>query len=401
MRLFSLTNQAEAKKIMRDIGVDPYGTGIMAPKALSFAVLLKNVSNISANIIKQEMLSFGADAAVARGALTGKVKNTDVLIIGTLAQFNSLVSKLKFQPFGLNKTGLELDTAIGNYFKNNFILHLRNRSLHLGKKPRVMGIINLTPDSFSGDGLYFEGINYLDLALKKAKMMESEGADIIDLGGQSSRPGSKSVSLREELKRVIPAVRLLAKKTKLPISIDTLKPEVAQAAFDSGAEILNDISGLRNNKMLKVAAKYKATVIIMHMLGNPRTMQKIISYRSLLDDIAVYLKNAVARAQASGISPDKIVIDPGIGFGKTVSHNLQLIKRLSDFKVLGKPILVGLSRKSFIASVLGDSPLNRLTGTMAACVMAVQAGANILRVHDVKEIAACLKMAEAIKNADK
>ncbi|MFA5200264.1 MAG: dihydropteroate synthase [Candidatus Omnitrophota bacterium] len=401
MRLFSLTNQAEAKKIMRDIGVDPYGIGIMAPKALSFAVLLKNISNISANIIKQEMLSFGADAAVTRGALTGKVKNTDVLIIATLAQFNSLVSKLKFQPFGLNKLGIELDTAIDSYFKNNFILHLRNCSLHLGKKPRIMGIINLTPDSFSGDGLYFKGIDYLDLALKKAKRMESEGADIIDLGGQSSRPGSKSVSLKEELKRVIPAVRLLAKETKLPISIDTLKPEVAQAAFDSGAEILNDISGLRNNKMLKIAVKYKAAVIIMHMLGNPRTMQKIISYQSLIDDIVIYLKNAIARAQASGISPDKIVIDPGIGFGKTVSHNLQLIKRLSDFKVLGKPILVGLSRKSFIASVLGDSQINRLTGTMAACVMATQAGANILRVHDVKEISASLKMAEAIKNADK
>jgi len=401
MRLFSLKNRAEVKKIMHDIGVDPYGIGIMAPKALSFAVLLKEVSNISANIIKQEMLSLGADAAVARGALTGKVKKTDVLTIGTLGQFNSLVAKLKCQPFGLDKISLELSGAIDNYFENNCSLRLRNRSLNLAKKPHIMGIINLTPDSFSGDGLYLEGNDHLESALNKAKKMENEGADIIDLGGQSSRPGSKNISVKEELKRVIPAVRLLAKRIKIPISIDTLKPEVAKAALDSGAEIINDISGLRNDQLLKLAAKYKAAVVIMHMLGNPRNMQKIISYQSLVDDIANYLKVAISRAQASGIKPDKIVIDPGIGFGKTAAHNLQLINRLSDFKILGKPILVGLSRKSFISSVLGNDPANRLTGTISACVLAAQAGANILRVHDVKEVSSSLKMAEAIKNADK
>jgi dihydropteroate synthase len=153
--------------------------------------------------------------------------------------------------------------------------------------------------------------------------------------------------------------------------------------------------------MLKLAVKYKAAVVIMHMLGNPGNMQKIISYQSLVDDIANYLKVAISRAQASGIKPDKIVIDPGIGFGKTAAHNLQLINRLSDFKILGKPILVGLSRKSFISSVLGNDPANRLTGTISACVLAAQAGANILRVHDVKEVSSLLKMAEAIKNADK
>ena len=261
-----------------------------------------------------------------------------------------------------------------------------------------MGVINLTPDSFSGDGLYRNfSNNYPDLALKKAQSLIADGADLIDLGGQSSRPGAKDLSIKEELSRTTPIVKLLAKKFKVPISIDTTKPEVAQAALDAGAQIINDISGLRDKRMIKVAARYKSAVIIMHMLGRPVNMQKIIRYDSLIDDIAMYLKKAIDTAQSGGVAAEKIIIDPGIGFGKTPAHNLEIIKHLEAFKILGKPIMIGPSRKSFIAKVLGSDSQSRTYGTLAACVMAAQRGANIVRVHDVAEVSQSLKIVEAVR----
>ncbi len=401
MRIFRFTGQNEAKKAMRDIGVDPYGVGIMLSKALSFTIRLNAINNVTANILKQEMLSLGGDAAVARGSLTGKTKKTDILLLGTLRQLKSLADKLKLQPFGLRKLGVELDENIKNYTEDNFILTLKKRTLNLSKKTHIMGIINLTPDSFSGDGLYRAGCKeHLNLALEKAQKMSADGADIIDLGGQSSRPGAKAVSTKEELLRTTSAVKLLAKKITTPISIDTSKPEVAEAALGAGAQIINDISGLRNKRMIKVAAKYKAAVVIMHMLGLPVNMQKKIAYHSLIDEITAYLKTAIDSACCGGINPDKIIIDPGLGFGKTREHNLEIIKRLADFKVLGKPILIGPSRKSFIGKVLAAKIEERCAGSLAASVMAACNGANIVRVHDIRETNQALKIFTAIKNAN-
>lgn len=383
---------------MHEIGVDPYGAKIMLPKAATFLIRINAVNNIAANILKQEMLSLGAEAAVTRGALTGKTKKTDILLIGQLAQYSALVNKLKIQPFGLQKLAADLDGNIKNFIKDDFSVSLRKGSLNLGKKTQIMGVINLTPDSFSGDGLYRNfSNNYPDLALKKAQSLIADGADLIDLGGQSSRPGAKDLSIKEELSRTTPIVKLLAKKFKVPISIDTTKPEVAQAALDAGAQIINDISGLRDKRMIKVAARYKSAVIIMHMLGRPVNMQKIIRYDSLIDDIAMYLKKAIDTAQSGGVAAEKIIIDPGIGFGKTPAHNLEIIKHLEAFKILGKPIMIGPSRKSFIAKVLGSDSQSRTYGTLAACVMAAQRGANIVRVHDVAEVSQSLKIVEAVR----
>ncbi len=399
MRIFRFNCAGQIQKIMQEIGVDPYGAKIMLPKAAALLVQLKSISNISANILKQEMLSLGADAAIARGSLTGKTKKTDILLIGQLAQFTALIDKLKMQPFGLKQLAGELEEALKNYAKGDFVLALNKGTLDLRKRIRIMGIINLTPDSFSGDGLYRHHCNdYPQLALLKAQKMVADGAEIIDLGGQSSRPGSESVSVQEELKRAIPVVKLLAKKIKVPLSIDSDKPAVAQAALDAGAGIINDIGGLRDKKMIQFAARYKAAVVIMHMLGRPVNMQKNIAYDSLIEDIAGYLKNAIDRAESGGIRPDKIIIDPGIGFGKTPEHNLELIKYLADFKILGKPILVGPSRKSFLAKALKSSSADRLSGSLACCVMAAERGANIVRVHDVKEVSQALKITEAVKN---
>ena len=387
---------------MHDIGVDPYGIKIMLPKTSAFLIHLKSISNICANIIKQETLSLGADTALSKGALSGKLKKTDCLIIGRLDQLNTLTHKLKLQPFGLQKLASELDENIKNYHKDDFTLAIGKYTLKLKSRTHIMGIINVTPDSFSGDGLYNSKSNdYCKLALLKAEQMLKEGADIIDIGGQSTRPGAKTISVKEEMLRTIAVVKLLAKKINAPISIDTTRVEVAKAALDNGAVMLNDISGLRDCRLAHIAAKYNAAVVIMHMLGVPLNMQKIIAYQSFMDDLTTHLLLSIKRAEACGIKPNKIVIDPGIGFGKTLEHNLELIRKLADFKVLGKPILLGPSRKSFIGKILGTNEKKRTVGTLATCVVAAQRGAHILRVHDVFEVNQALKIVQAIeKNID-
>lgn len=290
--------------------------------------------------------------------------------------------------------------------KNKISINLGNYRLNLGLRPFIMGIVNLTPDSFSGNGFYktqnsqpgrqagkLKTQNYIVDFVEK---MVEDGADIIDVGGESTRPGAKPVSIKEELARVIPVIKILSKKIKVPISIDTYKSEVAREALDSGALMVNDITGLRNPNMLKVVAKYKAAVVIMHMKGNPRTMQKNPVYKFLIDEIIEYLYKAIERAVSAGIDKDKIIVDPGIGFGKTAEHNLEILKRLKDFKVLGRPILVGPSRKSFIGKILNVQPQERIFGTISSCVLAVKNGANLVRVHDVKPVYEALKVTNAI-----
>jgi dihydropteroate synthase len=261
-----------------------------------------------------------------------------------------------------------------------------------------MGIVNLTPDSFSGDGFYKLTKTYelTNSIVNYAEQLVKDGADIIDVGGESSRPGAKPVSVKEELSRTIPVIKVLNKKINVPISIDTYKPEVARVALESGAVMVNDITGLRNPKMAKVIARYKAGVVIVHMKGNPASMQKDPEYASLIDELIDYLDKAINRAQAAGIDKEKIIIDPGIGFGKSVEHNLEIVNRLQEFKALARPILVGPSRKSFIGKILNVGPQQRIFGTVSSYVLAAKSGANILRVHDVKEVKQALKILEAI-----
>jgi len=388
---------------MQDIKVDPYGIEIMLPKASTCLIKINSISNIAANIIKQEMLSFGGDVAVARGALTGKACKTDCLLMGNLTQFGRLAGKLSRQPFGLDKLAHELSDGLVNYQKDEFNLKLGKYKLGLKRgKPCIMGVVNLTPDSFSGDGLYSLQLKAYSLKLDDVveiiKKMVDDGADIIDIGGESTRPGTKPVSAKEELRRTIPVIKKIAGKIRVPISIDTYKPEAARQALDNGASLINDISGLRNNGMAKIISKYKAGVVLMHMKGKPRNMQDNPAYDNLIEEIIDYLDAAVNKAVAYGIDREKIIVDPGIGFGKTMEHNLEILHRLKEFKILGRPLMVGPSRKAFIGKILGLAPSERLFGTLSACVLAAKNGANIIRVHDVKAVKQALKVTEAIIN---
>jgi len=273
------------------------------------------------------------------------------------------------------------------------LLHLKNRDIDLEEKVVVMGVLNLTPDSFYDGGRYTREAQ----ALRRVEEMIGEGADIIDVGGESVRPGAEPISLDEELSRVIPVIEKVRRLFPITISIDTYKAEVARQAIEKGAEMVNDISGLRFDPDLrKIVAGYGVPLILMHIKGTPKNMQDNPRYHSLMEEIISYLRKSIKLAEESGVDPARIIVDPGIGFGKTTAHNLEILRRLEELKSLGKPILVGLSRKSFIGNVLGLPQEERLEGGLAATSMAVSGGARIVRTHDVKPTRRAVDMVQAI-----
>ncbi len=256
-----------------------------------------------------------------------------------------------------------------------------------------MGVLNVTPDSFSDGGRYFGS----SVAIGRGEQMEDEGADFIDVGGESSRPGSDPVSEEEESRRILPVIETLAKKVSIPISVDTYKSVVADRALQAGAEIINDISALTfDDRMSEVAAKHKACVALMHMQGTPKIMQHEPRYDDVVEEVAGFLETHARRAAASGF--ERIIIDPGIGFGKTLEHNIALIKGLNRLKRNGYPVLVGVSRKSFIGKLLNSNVEDRLEGTAAAVAASIFHGANIVRVHDVREMKKVAVVADALKS---
>ncbi|PKL52175.1 MAG: dihydropteroate synthase [Nitrospira bacterium HGW-Nitrospira-1] len=268
-------------------------------------------------------------------------------------------------------------------------------SLDFSKKTHIMGVLNITPDSFSDGGQYFDKSRAVDHALR----MIDEGADILDIGGESTRPGSEPVTLDEELRRTIPVIEALAKSISIPISIDTYKSKVAVQALEAGASIVNDISGLRfDPEMPEVISRFKVPVVIMHIKGAPKNMQVNPQYEALIPEIMDYFRTGIEIAAQFGIPENMIILDPGIGFGKTFEHNLLIINNLEQFAVFKKPLLIGPSRKAFLGKILGGlPPQERLEGTAASVAISIIKGAHIVRVHDVKEMARAAKVADAIK----
>jgi len=269
-------------------------------------------------------------------------------------------------------------------------------ALTLGPRTLIMGVLNVTPDSFSDGGLFLDKQD----AVAHGEALARAGADIIDVGGESSRPFSEPVSAEEEIRRVVPVIEQLAGRLSIPISIDSTKAEVARRALDAGAVIVNDIGALRLDPVLAgLVADRNVPVVLMHMLGTPKTMQKDPHYDDVVTEVKDFLENAIERAEAAGIDRKRTIVDPGIGFGKTVNHNLRLIEGLAALQALGVPILIGPSRKSFIQKLLGPDDERREIGTQAAVAAAAMHGAHIVRVHDVERTRETLKLVDAIRNS--
>ncbi|MGL5875094.1 MAG: dihydropteroate synthase [Xenococcaceae cyanobacterium] len=273
-------------------------------------------------------------------------------------------------------------------------LKIKQHIFDWGKRTYLMGILNVTPDSFSDGGEF----NKIESALSQARQMLNNGVDFIDIGGQSTRPGAEQISLEEELNRVIPVIQALRQESSIPISIDTTRANVASAAIAAGADLVNDISGATfDSNMLSVVAKLEVPIILMHLRGTPQTMQQLTDYEDLVGEISQFFASRIEFAIAAGIKRDRIIIDPGIGFAKNCQQNLELLKRTKEFQKLGVPILIGTSRKSFIGHLLNKSnPKERVWGTAATCCAAIASGADILRVHDVKEMYDVCRVADAI-----
>lgn len=397
IRCLPMTSTREALHEMGKVGVDPTGMRLMEGKTIHFNLKLEGITPRTSNLLKQEMLSLGGDAAVDGRGLDCSAESTDAILMGTQKQFEKLTSKLEHDP-GLQTVGHSLKETLKNLSKIHYMLRCKKRTFTLGKKTLLMGVLNVTPDSFSDGGLFFQK----EKAIARGLEMVSEGVDFIDIGGESTRPGSKPLPEEEELRRVIPVIESLSQKTEVPISIDTYKSRVAGEALQAGAEMINDISGLHFDPGLAViAAKKKIPIILMHLRGTPETMQTNVHYDALLSEILQSLRDSIQKAELAGVDPDRILVDPGIGFGKTAEHNLLILKHLSEFRILGKPLLLGTSRKSFIGKILKTEDIpGRLEGTLASTAIGVWNGAHIIRSHDVIQARKAIAVTDAIRLAE-
>ncbi len=381
----------DAESIMEKIGVSDEGKEIMSPKSRFIALKLEKVPLKTAILLKQEALAVGMDCALPWCAAGLKCDEMSVLLFGTLKQFRILIEKMKLQPFKGKTLASEIHESIENYLRNEYIIQARDVEIKI-PPVKIMGILNVTPDSFYDGGKY----DRVEKAVEHARKMVENGADIIDVGGESSRPFSEPVSADEEKKRVIPVIEALVDECRVPISIDTYKPEVAKEALKRGAVIVNDIFALRKKGMTEVVKEYDAAVVLMHMKGEPKNMQINPTYEDTISEIIGFLRERAKFAIDKGIPANRIIIDPGIGFGKRLEDNLRIIKFLNAFRTLGYPVLLGASRKSYIEHALGLPVEERLEATIATDIIGVLKGTAILRVHDVREHVRSVRMAEKI-----
>lgn len=379
MYIEKLSNEINAKKYLKSIGVDGVGIGILAKKMNHHNILIKKLHVGGANILKQDALSVGADLAVPRGTVVASQKYVDCVLIGTSRQLEALSEKEALQPFGLSTLAKKLK----KYTK-----------IKKPKQVKVMGVLNANDDSFYSSSRIKD-----KKALKAINKMIEAGADIIDIGSVSSRPNAPIVSVNEELSRLKDIFDIINKHKlfeKVDFSVDTYEPKVVSRALDSGFKIVNDITGLQNDEVCRLCASYNATAVIMHMQGTPQTMQKDPCYENVVGDVYSFLESRVQKAESFGVKD--IVVDLGIGFGKTLEHNLILLKNLEEFLMLKRPILIGASRKSMIDKISPAKVEDRLAGTLALHLEAIKNGASIIRAHDVAQHIQAIKVAQAIKN---
>ena len=377
-------------KEIKKIDIDKEAINIFDKKSIYLFLKIENISIAFANIIKQASISFGADFAVHRDTITGKIEKTDGIWFGNKRHLEKLIRYLKEQPWkGLQKIGEELK----KYTKR------KEKEIYIGRKkiisPVIMTILNTTPDSFYDGGKY----NNIDRAIKRIEET-IEYTDILDIGGESTRPGAEPVDKETELRRTIPFIKEIKKKfPKIIISIDTYKPSIARQAIEEGAEIVNDISGLSiQDKMIEVLSEYKDKIsyVLMHIKGTPKNMQKNPFYENVVKEIYSFLKEKSSLLEEKGIK--NIIIDPGIGFGKRVKDNLEIISRLEEFKEIGYPLLIGISRKSFIGFTLNIDVGKRLIPSIGVAIYSFLKGADIIRTHDPEQTFRTLSLIKEIEN---
>jgi len=383
------------------IKVSKLAYGIMGEKNIFIRFYIKDLEHREANILKQEALSNGLELAISYKTYTmeNKEKYTDAILSGDLYHLKKLLNKMELQPFRLKELAFKIKEYIEFQYNNesNPLIKIGNKDFYWKKNCYIMGILNATPDSF-----YANSRVDLSNILSKAKEMSDGGVDIFDVGGESTRPGSDPVPVEEELERVIPIIRLLKNNFDIPVSIDTTKAEVAEEAFKQGADILNDISACRfDPNMVKILKKYNKPICIMHIKGKPKDMQKNPSYINLIDEIYDYFEERINFLIDNGIDRNNIIIDPGIGFGKTKEHNYLLTKYLKAFKTFKLPILYGGSRKSFIGMTLKREPEKRLPASLSVHLQAYYNGSSFLRVHDVQEQKDAILMIHYINNQNR
>lgn len=391
-----IRNDSHARCVMRALGVSGEGIRILSSKDLFLTFTIEGIRSWEANIIKQSLLSLGADAAIDRSALVKDIKTT-ALIFGTVSQLRALCAKLKHQPFGLKEVSTKLAAGLENVMCEKYRVTARNKILRVDK-PVICGILNVTTDSFSGDGILSSVWKPVAVAVEKTAAMQAGGAKMIDIGAESGRPYATPVSEKEEIARLVPVLKAVRKKFKdLIISVDTYKYNVARAAVEEGADVINDITALRQApKIAQLVSRYRLGCVLMHMKGSPKTMQVKPVYKKVTTEVIDFFQERLDFARTHGIAAGQLIIDPGIGFGKRLEDNLTLLNELYKFKMFGRPIFVGVSRKSFIGALTRSKVHERLSGSIAANIAAVVRGANILRVHDVKETDAALRVAESI-----
>ncbi len=396
VRVLDATTPAEIAREVERTASDPEGVGIMTRKGRTLLVRLEGIPLKAAPLLKQEMLSLGADSAHAKGVADLSVEQTAVVLLGTPGQYAHLIPKLRRQPFQLKAVAEALETVLANFSRSHpRPLRGLHRSITLGSSTVVMGVLNVTPDSFSDGGLFDQP----DVAVARGLEIEAEGAQILDVGAESSRPGALPVSAEREIERLRAVLPSLHDRLQIPISVDTQKPEVARAALDLGADMVNDVSGLRDPNMRQVIARAGAPVVVVHMRGTPATMQSNLVYADLRAEVYGFLARAVADAVRDGIGPDQLLVDPGLGFGKSAPQSFDLLRHLSEFRSLGCPVVVGASRKSFLNPTLGGTPASaRAEASVAAAVVAALGGASIVRAHDVGPTVRAVAVADAVRS---
>jgi dihydropteroate synthase len=377
MKLYRLPTNTDISIYLKSIGVSDEGVRILKDKSTLHKILIKDLNTFAGNILKQDALSIGADLAVPRGTIMCATDTIDALLIATTKQLKLLIKKSKLQPFGLKGLSLELK----HYIKDK------------NHKIKIMGVINANDDSFYSTSRFMG-----DKAVSKIIKMIDDGADIIDIGGVSSRPGSQEIDSAQELMRVKPIIDKIYQKKlykKVKFSIDSYTPKVIEYALKRGFSIVNDITGLKSDKVCKLISKYSATAIIMHMRGTPKDMQKSPYYDNVLVEISDFFDSRIKKAKKFEIKD--IILDVGIGFGKRLEDNLLLINHLEDFTKFGYEILMGASRKSMIDMIIKTKVEDRLSGTIAINLKSIQNGASIIRVHDVAEHYQAIKITKAIE----